>query len=102
MGLILFLILLILTACNTTYKVKNQQSSFNFVKADLQKEKCNFDKVDFQQREDGVLIDKSNFTKLATNIQNFQICYNSLFDRSKSSLEYYEELLKIHGGNLLS
>ena len=86
--------------CSTKYEIRTKQGDYNIVKADLQNEGCKLQKVVFQEQENGVFLEKSEFTKLANNISNMSFCYNNLFEKAQIKLNYYEEVIKSIGGSL--
>ena len=100
MRLILLLGITVITSCYKTkvYDVKMKPTNYKVVKVDVKKTQCQLANVNFQLKDDGVFLDKNEFTKLTQNINNFNICYNNFIEKTKVDLSYYEDVIQTLGG----
>ena len=88
-----------LTNCGKQVNIKLKQNKYQIIKVKLENEHCKMNKILFQEKLEGVFVEKKEFIKLTNNINNFNICYNNFFNKVSVNLKYYEDVIKTLGGN---
>ena len=85
------------TSCSTNIKVTAEQGKYVVIKQKLKKDICPTQSISFQYINNGVFLTAEEFSKIATNINNLNVCLNTAYDKGIAIKNGYEKDLEILG-----